>query len=149
MTPGDLMRAIVPVFPPSESNIVRDGSLRGERFPGELRCSPSQFFMLFDVNNDGLVSFKEWVIACHELYSDMYIFLVISYNLTSFFIANTFFLHRYIFFITLLSIPESSFSVAFKMFDIDNDGYASIATLTLSVVIVLILTYCNCVSCWT
>ncbi|KAK3198616.1 hypothetical protein Dsin_022031 [Dipteronia sinensis] len=38
-------------------------------------------------NNDGLVSFKE-----------------------------------YIFFETLLSIPESSFSVAFKMFDIDNNG---------------------------
>lgn len=87
MTPGDLMRAIVPVFPPSESNVVRDGSLRGERSPGELHCAPSEFFMLFDVNNDGLISFKE-----------------------------------YIFFVTLLSIPESSFSVAFKMFDIDNDG---------------------------
>ncbi|XP_071701944.1 calcium uptake protein, mitochondrial-like isoform X2 [Rutidosis leptorrhynchoides] len=87
MTPGDLMRAIVPVFPPSESNLVREGSLRGERQPGELHCAPSEFFMLFDVNNDGLISFKE-----------------------------------YIFFVTLLSIPESSFSVAFKMFDIDNDG---------------------------
>lgn len=59
MTPADLMRAIVPVFPPSESNIVREGSLRGERLPGELHCAPSQFFMLFDVNNDGLISFKE------------------------------------------------------------------------------------------
>nr|XP_043606466.1 calcium uptake protein, mitochondrial [Erigeron canadensis] len=87
MTPGDLMRAIVPVFPPSESTLVREGSLRGERGPGELHCAPSEFFMLFDVNNDGLISFKE-----------------------------------YIFFVTLLSIPESSFSVAFKMFDIDNDG---------------------------
>nr|GEU74782.1 calcium uptake protein, mitochondrial [Tanacetum cinerariifolium] len=87
MTPGDLMRAIVPVFPPSESNVVRDGSLRGEKSPGELHCAPSEFFMLFDVNNDGLISFKE-----------------------------------YIFFVTLLSIPESSFAVAFKMFDIDNDG---------------------------
>ncbi|XP_076919194.1 calcium uptake protein, mitochondrial-like [Bidens hawaiensis] len=61
MTPGDLMRAIVPVFPPSESNIVREGSLRGERLPGELHCAPSQFFMLFDVNNDGLISFKEYI----------------------------------------------------------------------------------------
>ncbi|RXH72383.1 hypothetical protein DVH24_012067 [Malus domestica] len=59
MTPGDLMRAIVPVFPPSESNLVRDGYLRGERNPGDLRCSPSEFFMLFDVNNDGHISFKE------------------------------------------------------------------------------------------
>ncbi|KAL8109905.1 calcium uptake protein, mitochondrial-like [Apium graveolens] len=87
MTPADLMRATVPVFPPSESHLVRDGYLRGERSPGDLRCDHSDFFMLFDVNNDGLISFKE-----------------------------------YIFFVTLLSIPESSFSVAFKMFDIDGSG---------------------------
>lgn len=87
MTPADLMRAIVPVFPPSESGLVRDGFLPGERCPGELRCPPSEFFMLFDMNNDGLISFKE-----------------------------------YIFFVTLLSIPESNFSVAFKMFDVDNNG---------------------------
>ncbi|WJX09798.1 hypothetical protein P8452_00593 [Trifolium repens] len=87
MIPADLMRAVVPVFPPSESHLVRDGYLRGERSPGHLRCSPSEFFMLFDVNSDGLISFKE-----------------------------------YIFFVTLLSIPESSFSVAFKMFDVDNNG---------------------------
>lgn len=59
MTPEDLMRAVVPVFPPSESNLVRDGYLRGERSPGDLRCDPSDFFMLFDVNNDGHISFKE------------------------------------------------------------------------------------------
>ncbi|KAJ6296246.1 hypothetical protein OIU78_024149 [Salix suchowensis] len=35
------------------------------------------------------------------------------------FLCSTF---RYIFFVTLLSIPESSFSVAFKMFDLDNNG---------------------------
>lgn len=87
MTPADLMRALVPVFPPSSSQLVRDGYLRGERSPGELQCAPSQFFMLFDTNGDGLISFKE-----------------------------------YLFFVTLLSIPESSFSVAFKMFDIDCNG---------------------------
>lgn len=59
MQPADLMRAVVPVFPPSESNLVRDGYLVGERNPGDLRCEPSKFFMLFDVNNDGLISFKE------------------------------------------------------------------------------------------
>lgn len=59
MRPEDLMRAVVPVFPPSESHLVRDGYLRGERNPGDLRCSPSEFFMLFDVNNDGHISFKE------------------------------------------------------------------------------------------
>nr|XP_027066931.1 calcium uptake protein, mitochondrial-like isoform X2 [Coffea arabica] len=63
MTPADLMRAVVPVFPPSGATGVRGGYLKGEKSPGE-----------------------------------------------------------YIFFVTLLSIPESSFSVAFKMFDLDNDG---------------------------
>ncbi|KAK8991713.1 hypothetical protein V6N11_062711 [Hibiscus sabdariffa] len=87
MTPADLMRAVVPVFPPSESHLVRDGYLTGERSPGELRCDPSELFMLFDTDTDGLISFKE-----------------------------------YIFFLTLLSIPESSFSIAFKMFDVDNNG---------------------------
>ncbi|WJX41728.1 hypothetical protein P8452_29042 [Trifolium repens] len=87
MTPADLMRAVVPVFPPSESNLVREGHLKGERSPGHLFCPPSDFFMLFDVNGDGLISFRE-----------------------------------YLFLITLLSIPESSFSAVFKMFDMDNDG---------------------------
>ncbi|XP_015688665.2 calcium uptake protein, mitochondrial-like [Oryza brachyantha] len=87
MLPADLMRAVVPVFPPSESKAVREGRLRGERNPGELHCSPSEFFMLFDTNGDGLISFAE-----------------------------------YIFFVTLLSIPESSFNVAFKMFDLDHNG---------------------------
>ncbi|KAL9242477.1 hypothetical protein vseg_016470 [Gypsophila vaccaria] len=87
MTPGDLMRAVVPVFPPSESNYVRGGFLKGETCPGELQCAPSQFFMLFDTNSDGLISFPE-----------------------------------FIFLLTVLSIPESSFSVAFKMFDLDHNG---------------------------
>lgn len=87
MSPSDLMRAVVPVFPPSKSDIVREGYLRGERKPSELQCAASTFFMLFDTNNDGLISFPE-----------------------------------YIFFVTLLSIPESSFNVAFKMFDLDHNG---------------------------
>ncbi|GAB2210645.1 hypothetical protein Drorol1_Dr00015920 [Drosera rotundifolia] len=87
MTPADLMRAVVPVFPPSESNHVRTGNLKGERPTGDLCCAPSEFFMLFDTNGDGLISFAE-----------------------------------YIFLVTLLSIPESSFSVAFKMFDLDHNG---------------------------
>ncbi|KAF5956520.1 hypothetical protein HYC85_003745 [Camellia sinensis] len=86
MTPADLMRAVVHVFPPSESNRIREGYLKGEWIPIELHCAPSIFFMLFDTDNDGLISFAE-----------------------------------YIFLVTLLSIPESSFSVAFKMFDLDNN----------------------------
>ncbi|KAA8535209.1 hypothetical protein F0562_030212 [Nyssa sinensis] len=87
MTPEDLMRAVVPVFPPSEATGVRGGYLKGEWVPSELHCTPSNFFMLFDTDNDGVISFAE-----------------------------------YIFFVTLLSIPESSFSVAFKMFDLGNNG---------------------------
>lgn len=59
MTSSDLMRAVVLVLPPSESSLVREGSLPGERPPGELRCPPSEFFMLFDTNGDGLISFAE------------------------------------------------------------------------------------------
>jgi hypothetical protein len=59
MTAADLMRAIVPVFPPSGSHLVREGSLGGERSPGDLKCPPSKFFMLFDTNGDGLISFPE------------------------------------------------------------------------------------------
>ncbi|XP_076909130.1 calcium uptake protein, mitochondrial-like [Bidens hawaiensis] len=87
MTPADLMRAVVPVFPPSDATRIREGCLKGEWSPTNLHCAPSKFFMLFDTNNDGLISFAE-----------------------------------YIFFVTLLSIPESSFSIAFKMFDLDNSG---------------------------
>ncbi|KAG9151386.1 hypothetical protein Leryth_024443 [Lithospermum erythrorhizon] len=89
MTASDLMRAVVPVFPPSESEatIVRGGYLKGEWAKEELHIPHSSFFLLFDTNNDGILSFPE-----------------------------------YIFFVTLLSIPESSFSVAFKMFDLDGNG---------------------------
>lgn len=59
MLPTDLMRATIPVFPPSESNIIRGGHLRGESHPSELHCAPSPFFRLFDTNNDGLISFPE------------------------------------------------------------------------------------------
>lgn len=61
MTPADLMRAIVPVFPSSEADTVRGGYLNGDRFTTELHCPPSKFFMLFDTNNDGVISFPESV----------------------------------------------------------------------------------------
>lgn len=71
MTPGDLMRAVVPVCPPYDSNRVREGSLRGEQLPGELQCAPSKFFLLFDTDGDGLISFAEWVVL-----SNHYIYLL-------------------------------------------------------------------------
>jgi len=87
MTPADLVRAVVPVFPPPDCNILRHGSLRGERSPGELHCPQSELFMRFDTNGDGLISFPE-----------------------------------YIFFVTLLSIPESDIFATIKMFDRDRNG---------------------------
>lgn len=136
MTPADLMRAVVAVFPPSGSNRVREGFLRGERVPGELHCSPSKFFMLFDTNNDGLISFPEWVLdvflkIVYELYSHL-TNLKESSNAShwDYWNMNTktfcsIFNYRYIFFVTLLSIPELSFSVAFKMFDLNNNGFVT------------------------
>lgn len=61
MTPADLMRAVVPVFPPSEADVVRGGYLQGELVTSDLHCPPSQFFMLFDTDSDGLISFPELV----------------------------------------------------------------------------------------
>ncbi|MCO5571298.1 hypothetical protein L7F22_025036 [Adiantum nelumboides] len=60
MSPGDLMRAIIPVVPPSESTRIRGGYLVGERNPGELQCAPSRVFSMFDTNNDGKISFEEY-----------------------------------------------------------------------------------------
>lgn len=59
MSAADLMRAVVHVFPPSESHSIREGYLRGEPLPGELHCDPSSLFMLFDTNHDGLLSYPE------------------------------------------------------------------------------------------
>ncbi|KAM1072278.1 hypothetical protein ACFX13_017827 [Malus domestica] len=72
---------------PQNQPALREGSLRGEKVPGELQCVPSKFFMLFDTDRDGLISFES----------------------------------EFIFFVTLLSIPEPSFTIVFKI-DLDNSG---------------------------
>jgi len=59
MTPADLVWAVVPVFPPPDFSIVRDGCLRGEQSPGELHCPQSELFIRFDTNGDGVISFPE------------------------------------------------------------------------------------------
>ncbi|KAL6523508.1 hypothetical protein OROGR_017111 [Orobanche gracilis] len=109
MTPADLMRAVVPVFPPSEADVVRGGYLKGESVTSKLHCSPSEFFMLFDTDNDGLISFPE-LVSHYEISGKIFCWIFEQSTI------------KYIFFVTILSIPESSFSVAFKMFDLDNDG---------------------------
>ncbi|PSS13902.1 hypothetical protein CEY00_Acc14515 [Actinidia chinensis var. chinensis] len=74
MTPADLMQVVIPVFPSSELNRVREGSLKGEWVPGEFHCAPSKNFMLFDTNNDGLVSFAVCVATCS---------LMVAYNIST------------------------------------------------------------------
>ncbi|KAK6156558.1 hypothetical protein DH2020_010806 [Rehmannia glutinosa] len=76
MTAADLMRAVVPVFPPSEADVVRGGYLKGELVTSDLHCPPSEFFMLFDTDNDGLISFPEGIdkeefkkVMSHHAYS--------------------------------------------------------------------------------
>jgi calcium uptake protein 1, mitochondrial len=61
MTPSDIMRSVVPVYPPHDSDIIRAGSLPGEPSPGVPQHA-SQFFETFDVDNSGGISFDEWLL---------------------------------------------------------------------------------------
>lgn len=59
MIVGDLMRVIVLVFLLLGLYLVREGYFVFERFLGELKCFFFKFFMLFDINGDGLILFLE------------------------------------------------------------------------------------------
>uniref|UniRef100_A0A7S2QT81 EF-hand domain-containing protein n=1 Tax=Chlamydomonas chlamydogama TaxID=225041 RepID=A0A7S2QT81_9CHLO len=64
MVPADLLRAVVPTYPASESKSVRGGSLDGERkakVPGSKRST--SFFQQFDVDGDGLISYLEYLLV--------------------------------------------------------------------------------------
>lgn len=61
MTPSDVMRSVVPVYPPRESDIIRAGSLPGEPSP-RVPQNSSTFFETFDVDNSGGISFDEWLL---------------------------------------------------------------------------------------
>lgn len=64
MTPGDLLCALVPTYPPQGSTVERAGSLDGERHPTNLEHlhnMSTEFFKLFDFDNDGLISFREFL----------------------------------------------------------------------------------------
>ncbi len=62
--PLDLLRAVVPVFPPYGSAALRSGAL-----PGEAAAAPDaprdpftpSFFRKFDVEGDGQISFAEFI----------------------------------------------------------------------------------------
>lgn len=59
MIVGDLMRVVVLVFLLLGLDVVREGYFGGERFLGDLKCFFFKFFMLFDMDGDGLILFYE------------------------------------------------------------------------------------------
>lgn len=62
MTYMDLMRAAVPVFQPVGSKQIRSGSLGGEnKDENDANRVSSNFFNMFDMDGDGLISFPEYL----------------------------------------------------------------------------------------
>lgn len=61
MTAGDMMRSVVPVYPPERSDIIRAGSLPGEPSP-RLPHEDSSIFNNFDLDNSGGITFDEWLL---------------------------------------------------------------------------------------
>ena len=63
----DLLRAVVPTYPPIESRTVRTGSLDGETT--SIKAQPfwskahTRFFKQFDVDGDGLISYPEFLLV--------------------------------------------------------------------------------------
>ncbi|PRW57749.1 calcium uptake mitochondrial-like [Chlorella sorokiniana] len=62
MTAGDMMRSVVPVFPPEGSEVVRAGSLPGEPSPKVANEEASAFIRQFDMDGDDRVNFDEYLL---------------------------------------------------------------------------------------
>lgn len=77
MTPADLMLAIVHVLPPFEATCVHRGYLKGEKSPGELNCAPSEFSMLLDTNNNGLISFAVFCMYAYAWRQAHYLYVML------------------------------------------------------------------------
>lgn len=61
MSPADVMRSVVAVYPPTGSSIIRAGSLPGEPMP-QVPQHQSKFFEAFDLDKSGGLSFDEWLL---------------------------------------------------------------------------------------
>ncbi|KAL6781770.1 hypothetical protein ACKKBF_B09355 [Auxenochlorella protothecoides x Auxenochlorella symbiontica] len=65
MTAQDVMRSVVPVFPPSKSAVLRAGSLWGEPSP-EMKeaaaCPKGSAFLALDMDRDGRIDYEEWLL---------------------------------------------------------------------------------------
>lgn len=62
MTAGDMMRSVVPVYPPEGSDVVRAGSLPGEPSPHVHDEEPSKFIASFDIDGDDNINFDEFLL---------------------------------------------------------------------------------------
>jgi hypothetical protein len=95
MTARDLVRAVVPTYPPIHSDVERAGRLPGEpgarpRSERDLRNHAGledSVFKRFDVNGDGLISYAEFVLV-----------------------------------VNLLAIPEDEVRAVFDVVDVDGSG---------------------------
>ncbi|GIL70716.1 hypothetical protein Vretifemale_1423 [Volvox reticuliferus] len=93
LTPIDMLCAVVPTYPPSESTLDRLGHLDGERRSSEATRSrwnkcQSSFLQQFDVDGDGLISYPEFLLL-----------------------------------LTLVSIPGKDVTTIFDVVDLDGNGY--------------------------
>lgn len=71
------MLAIVHVLPPFEATCVHRGYLKGEKSPGELNCAPSEFSMLLDTNNNGLISFAVFCMYAYAWRQAHYLYVML------------------------------------------------------------------------
>ncbi|PSC74405.1 ARF guanine-nucleotide exchange factor GNOM isoform B [Micractinium conductrix] len=62
MTAGDMMRSVVPVFPPEGSDVIRAGSLPGEPLPHVQENEASKVISRFDINGDDKINFDEFLL---------------------------------------------------------------------------------------
>lgn len=60
MTAVDMLRALVPVYPPEGSEMIRGGALLGERAP---KAELTTVFKVFDMDGDNLISFYEYLMV--------------------------------------------------------------------------------------
>ena len=62
MTFADLARSVLPVFQPTGSPGIKSGALPGEPVQGTPWCDTSDLLQTFDLDEDGLVSYPEYVV---------------------------------------------------------------------------------------
>ncbi|EFN55516.1 hypothetical protein CHLNCDRAFT_133931 [Chlorella variabilis] len=62
MTAGDMLRSVVPVYPPEGSDVIRAGSLPGEPSPHVHQEEAGKFILKFDIDGDNKIGFDEFLL---------------------------------------------------------------------------------------